>query len=235
MDFQCNATTGLGLDRDRVLYSTFDLISNSNIKTHQVIQTTYLDNLKMIPASFSLKNVSRLLENDPEKNMTLLTRLKEIYSEYDFIFIDNPPSVSSMTFNSLLACDKIYIPVEMSYFSLEGIDQVESLVSLITELTESYHKFEKSVGTGKVYYTPKLVRIGGIILNKWNAVNKIDRDILSVLEENYSELILKTRIMEDAVIKEAIGEGIGIIDYNDHSQGSDDFRQLALEVIERES
>lgn len=236
MDFQCNATTGLGLSTDNNGKSTFDLIKDSDISAATAIKDTYLNNLKMIPSSFDLKLIDAVLELEPEKSLILQRKLESINNLFDFILIDNPPSITKVIYNSVIASDYIYVPVEMSYFSLEGLTQVEDMVGSMNEITSNnYHLMERAVGTGNINYSPRVIKLGGVILNKWNPVARIDREIQNILSKTYISEIFDTKIMDDVLIREAIGEGVSIIDYAKGSRGAEDILNFTREVMHRES
>lgn len=236
MDFQCNATTGLGLDREKIEFSTFELIKDEKLMPDRIIRDTYLKNLKLLPASFELKHIDLLVEDNPQKNRVLQMKLDKIKKDFDFILIDNPPSISAIVYNSLFACDCVYIPVEMSYFGLEGLDMVEISIDIINNLTINIReRLETSVGSGSFQYSPKHIEIAGVIINRWDSITKISREIEAILKDRYKEKLFETKIRNNTTIKEAIGEGIGIIDYAPSSHGAEDFIRLTKEVIKRES
>jgi|GEM_PF-1883978 len=236
MDFQSNASSGLGYDIDKPHSSSFSLISDENMSIRDVIQDTYLKGLKLIPASFELKHINLLAEVHPEKSMRLKKRIEEIYNDFDFILIDNPPSISGIIYNSLFASDYVYIPVEMSYFGLEGLEQIENAMDLICQITtESFSEIEKAVGSHTISYTPKVIQIGGVIINKWNPLTKISNEIYNILRDRYHDKLFNTKVRNNTTIKEAIGDGIGIIDYDKRSHGAEDFINLTKEVADRES
>lgn len=236
MDFQCNATTGLGIERENVKFSTFDLIKNENLMPFDIMQNTYLDNLKLIPASFELKHLDLLADNSFMKNIALKLKIDKIKKDFDFILIDNPPSISSIVYNSLFASDSVYIPVEMSYFGLEGLDMVENSINIINDLTiKMRDKIEASIGKTDFDLPPKYLEINGVIINRWDSITRISREIESILKDRYKDKLFNTKIRNNTTIKEAIGEGISIIDYAPSSNGAEDFIKLTREVIERES
>lgn len=232
MDFQCSATTGLGLDRNKIKLSAFDLIEKKEVYPEDTIKNTYLENLKIIPASFELKLISLLSETEPQKNMILKEKIEKTKLDFDFILIDNPPSISAIVYNSLFASDSVYIPIDMSYFGLEGLDQVDEAINLINRLRNEHSNTAQAEQSTK---TTKPVTIGGVIINRWDSITKISREIYEIMKKKYSNRLFNTKIRNNTTIKEAIGEGISIIDYAPSSHGAKDFINLTEEVIKRES
>ncbi|MCK4778519.1 MAG: ParA family protein [Actinomycetia bacterium] len=240
LDFQSNATTGLGYDLQDITVSSFELLKENEIQARDIIKKTYKENLSLIPARFDIEYMKLLSEIGGEKNVILKGKLEPLLEDYDFIFIDNPPSLSAFTFNSLFASDYIYIPIEISYFGLEGFDQILNTIKLLNKATVEYLRdVERMLTAGHLKFEPQKMKVGGVIINKWDNVTK-DRvqfgdEIEKFLNKRYSEYLFDTKIRNYTRIREAIGEGIGILDYAPDSPGGRDFLKLAEEVINRES
>ncbi len=236
LDFQSNATTGLGIDRESINKNSFSLILNETQNPENFIFDTYLQNLKVIPASFDLEIIDTVHKVNIEKSINLKRSIDTLRDKFDFILIDNPPSISTITYSTIFATDYIYVPVEMSYFGLEGLDQIDEALSAINYLiTEQRNIIEREVGTGEILFPLKTTEIGGVIINRWDSRTRISKEIFEILKNRYGDLLFETKIRQNTTIKEAIAEGKGIIDYAPSSRGAEDFRKLTEEVLTRES
>lgn len=130
MDPQGNASSGLGIDKDSLELCIYDVLING-MTMNDVIVPTALKKLKIAPASIDLAGAGVELVNLPKREHILKKALKEIRDDYDFIFIDCPPSLDLLTLNALTATDGVLIPIQSEFYALEGVSQLINTVNLV--------------------------------------------------------------------------------------------------------
>lgn len=130
MDPQGNASSGLGIDKDSLELCIYDVLING-MTMNDVIVPTALKKLKIAPASIDLAGAGVELVNLPKREHILKKALKEIRDDYDFIFIDCPPSLDLLTLNALTAADGVLIPIQSEFYALEGVSQLINTVNLV--------------------------------------------------------------------------------------------------------
>lgn len=130
MDPQGNASSGLGIDKDNLELCIYDVLING-MTMNDVIVPTALKKLKIAPASIDLAGAGVELVNLPKREHILKKALKEVKDDYDFIFIDCPPSLDLLTLNAMTAADGVLIPIQSEFYALEGVSQLINTVNLV--------------------------------------------------------------------------------------------------------
>ena len=124
MDPQGNASTGLGVDKKDRQQSVYELLLDDNLKADDCTYETNVENLYLIPATMDLAGAEVELYETKLKQFVLKAKIKEERDNYDFIFIDCPPSLGMLTINAMCACDTILIPMQCEFFALEGLSHL---------------------------------------------------------------------------------------------------------------
>lgn len=213
MDPQCNLTASFGLSMDSLTDKNIFRVMNKQIDLKDAIVPC--DTADLIPASPSLA-VADITFVSVGKEYILAKALKKAQLHYDYVILDNPPSLGILTVNSLTASDEVIIPSQADKFSLQGI-----------------HGLNQTIEAVKEYTNPHL-RILGIVLNRYNARTVISRnvaDMLDVSSKGMDTTLFKTKIRECTAIKEAQLVGQSIFDYAPSSNAANDFNSLIDEVL----
>ncbi|MFL1696367.1 ParA family protein [Weissella kandleri] len=214
-DPQGNATSGLGIKKSAIEdeHEIYDVLVRG-VKPADVILKTSHDNLEIIPATIRLAGAE--LELAPV--MARETRLKEaiatIEDQYDYILIDNPPSLGLITINTFTAADAVLIPVQAEYYALEGLGQLLSSITQIKSL------LNPDLGIEGVLLT--------MVDGRTNLSNEVEEAVRNYFNE---EQVYHTVIPRNVRLSEAPSHGLAIIDYDPKSKGSEVYTKLAEEVL----
>ena len=217
LDPQANASIGIGLSRELVNITTFDLLT-TDIKASDVIYSQFDNKVHIMPASNKLESISESMNKIIEKELQLYNKLQEIKNDYDYILLDCPPSLGMIIDNALFASDSIIIPVECEYFAYDALTQMVNKINQIQKRKKEYNL--------------NLI-IEGILLTKLDNRNIFGYKIVEKVKEIFPELTYKTIITRSSHIQEAPMHGKSVLDFAYNSRGSKQYRELALELINK--
>ncbi len=209
-DQQANATIGLGINREDILFDITDFFTHIGFLRKAIIKTK-VKNLDLIASSIKLANIEESLYMIPDKELLLKRKLDIIKNEYDFILIDCPPSLGLIVDNALYASDSVLIPVECGFFAYDALSQMVNKID----------KIQKT----------KDIQIEGILLTKLDNRNTLGYDIIEKVKFLFPEKIFKTIITRSSHLQEAPIHGQSVLDFSFNSRGSKEYRLLALEIL----
>ena len=212
MDPQANATSGIGIDINKVEHNIYDVISNT-IGLEDTIYPTAFDNLHIIPASASLAGAEVELSGVVSRETILKKHISKISDLYDYIIIDCAPSLGLLTLNALSFSNQLVIPVQCEYFALEGLAKLTNTVNLV-----------------KDRLNPEL-NILGIVLTMFDKRTSLNRQVNDA-KKYFNQLIFDT-IIPKYSFAESPSFGLPIALYEHKSSGSVAYYYLAKEVIHR--
>lgn len=212
VDPQANATSGLGIKLSDEESSAYEVIlSDANIR--DAVRGTSVPYLKILPAHIRLVGAEVELVEKAHREHRLAEQIKEIKDDYDFIFIDCPPSLGLLTLNALSASDSVIIPIQCEYYALEGLSQ----------LLNTIHLVQKNLNRN--------LSIEGVLLtmydNRLNLCNQVAQEV----RDYFNEKVYKTVISRNVRLGEAPSFGKPIIMYDAVCTGSQNYISLAEEVI----
>jgi chromosome partitioning protein len=212
IDPQGNSTSGVGLDKegsDGTIYHA--LLRGSGMK--RMIQKTSLACLDVVISNTDLigAEVELIQEKDREKKLGNL--IKEVEAEYDYIFIDCPPSLGLLTINSLTAAHSVIIPLQCEYYALEGLGQLLKTIRLI-----------------KQSLNPKL-EIEGILLTMFDSRNNLSHQVAQEVKNHFKDKVFNTIIPRNIRLSEAPSYGKPVLLYDIHSKGAESYLNLAREIM----
>ena len=214
MDPQGNATSGLGLQKSKIKKTIYDVIIGRCEISDAIIKTRF-KNLSVIPASIDLAGAElELYELDEHTNFSRLA-LDSIKDDYDYIFIDCPPSLGMLTVNALSISDGIVIPMQCEFYSLEGMSQLFNTVKKIREL-----------------YNPTL-QIVGILLTMYNGRLTLTAQVVAELKKYYQDKLFKVPISRTVRLSEAPGYGEPICYHDPYGKGALEYAAVAKELMMR--
>jgi chromosome partitioning protein len=219
MDPQCNATTGVGIDKNSVEYSIYEIITNRKIgeKTVEfkdiILPVLQINFLTVAPSSADLAAGEIELVNVMSREKRLKEAIATIQNDYDYILIDSPPSLGLLTINVLSAADSVLIPIQCEYYALEGL----------AELLNTIHLVQKNLNS-------KLV-IEGALLTMYDGRLNLSRQVVEDVRASFSGKVFKTIITRNVKLSEAPSFGKPIILYDVMSSGAENYLNLAKEIM----
>jgi chromosome partitioning protein len=212
IDPQGNSTSGLGFNKPGPKETIYDaLLRGTGIKG--TIQKTAIPFLDVIPSNTDLigAEVELIQEKDRERKLDRL--IKEVEADYDYIFIDCPPSLGLLTINSLTAAHSVLIPLQCEYYALDGLSPLLRTIQLI-----------------KQALNPKL-RIEGILLTMFDGRNNLAHQVALELRSHFKDKVFETVIPRNIRLSEAPSHGKPVLLYDIHSKGAESYLNLAREVL----
>lgn len=213
-DPQGNATTGYGVSKREVTDSSYDLlITGAGAKT--AILKTEFKNVSLIPANINLAGAEVELINIPKREGQLKTALSLVRDEFDYIFIDCPPSLGLITINALTAADTFLVPMQCEYYAMEGLSQLIATVKRI-----------------KMSYNPEL-SLEGILLTMFDGRLNLTQQVVSEIKKFFPKELYKTTIPRGVRLSEAPSYGRPIQYYDGKCKGAVAYDDLAKEFIKR--
>ena len=209
---QANATIGLGIKREDVLFDITDFFTHIAV-LHKAIIASGIERLKLIPASIKLANIEESLYQVPDKEFLLDRKLKVIKKDYDYILIDCPPSLGLIVDNALFASDSVIIPVECGYYSYDALNQMIHKINQVQMV--------------------KPIEIEGILLTKLDNRNTLGYEVADKVNFLFPDKVFKTIITYSSHIQEAPMHGKSVVEFSFNSRGSKEYRLLAEEIINK--
>ena len=214
MDPQGNATSGLGIQKSKIKNTTYDVIIGRCDIKDAIIKTGF-KNLWVIPATIDLAGAElELYELDSSTNFTKLG-LDSIKNDFDYIFIDCPPSLGMLTVKALSSSDGVVIPMQCEFYSLEGLSQLLNTVKRIRQL-----------------YNPTL-QIVGILLTMYNGRLTLTGQVVAELKKYYADQLFKVPISRSVRLSEAPGFGAPICYHDPYGKGALEYAAVAKELMMR--
>ncbi len=210
-DQQANATTGLGINKEDIVFDITDFFTHIAL-VRQAILHTSIDNLDIIPATIKLANIEETLYQVTDKEYLLSRKLKEIKNIYDYILIDCPPSLGLIVDNALYASDSVIIPVECGYYAYDAL----------TQMTHKINSVQKH----------KKIDIEGILLTKLDNKNTLGYKIVEKVQFLFPDKTFKTIITTSSHIQEAPLYGKSVLQFSYNSRGAKEYRNLAKEILD---
>lgn len=214
MDPQGNMTSGLGIDKNEVKYTVYDLILGQ-VDIKKVICKNALENLDILPTNIDLSAAEIELIGVEEKEFIIRKEVDKIRENYDFIIIDCPPSLSMLTINAMTTANSVLVPIQCEYYALEGLSQLIHTIDLVKERLN-----------------PEL-KIEGVVFTMYDARTNLSLEVVENVKNNLNEKIYKTIIPRNVRLAEAPSHGMPINIYDSKSTGAESYRLLAAEVISR--
>lgn len=211
-DPQANATSGLGVDKNDITNSSYDVVINEVPVKEAIVHTDYGD---LIGSSAALAGAGIELVSLPHREFRLRDALKEIEQDYDFILIDCPPSLELLTLNALCAADQVLIPVQCEYYALEGLSD------LMTTLRAVKRTYVPTMG------------IFGLVLTMYDGRTNLSIQVAQEVRRHFPGKVFASVIPRNVRLSEAPSHGLPITAYDKMSRGAEAYSKLAEEVIKR--
>ncbi len=215
IDPQGNTSSGLGIDKNKLQNTIYQMIigecSLEECKIH-----TPIKNLDILPSNVNLAGAEIELIGVKDKEYILKKQVETVRDDYDFIIIDCPPSLNTLTVNAMTTADTVLVPIQCEFYALEGLTQLIHTINLV-----------------KQRLNPSL-EMEGVVFTMFDARTNLSLQVVENVKSNLKQNIYKTIIPRNVRLAEAPSHGLPINLYDPKSAGADGYRQLAMEVIEKE-
>lgn len=212
-DPQSNATSGLGVEKGETPLSSYDVIINGQPALDAIVHTKFGD---LLPSSPALSGAGVELVTNPSREFALQTALKPLIKQYDYLFIDCPPSLELLTLNALCAADSILVPVQCEYYALEGLSD------LMTTLRAVKRSLNPSLS------------IFGVLLTMYDGRTNFSAQVAEEVRRHFPGKVFAAVIPRNVRLSEAPSHGLPVFSYDKFSRGAAAYEQLADEILEKE-
>ena len=216
IDPQGNTTSGLGVSKRKLSDTVYNILIDKNNDPRRAVIHTAVENLDLIPASVDLAGAEVELVQIEEREKTLKHGLDQVKGDYDYIFIDCPPSLGLLTINSLTAVDSVLIPIQCEFYALEGVSQLVSTIELV----------KKSLN-------PRL-EIEGVVLSMFDGRTNLSAAVVQEVKKYFRDKVYSTVIPRNVTLAEAPSYGQPVITYDPRSRGAEAYVDFAEEFLDRE-
>ena len=214
MDPQGNMTSGLGVSKDEVEKTVYDLIIGE-AEIEDIICREVSENLDILPTNIDLSAAEIELIGIDDKEYIIKKEVEKIRDNYDFIIIDCPPSLSMLTINAMTTADSVLVPIQCEYYALEGLSQLIHTIELVQERLNP------------------VLSIEGVVFTMYDARTNLSLQVVENVKDNLNQNIYKTIIPRNIRLAEAPSYGMPINQYDSKSAGAESYRLLADEVINK--
>jgi len=214
-DPQAHSTVSCIHDPDALPLSLYDVLTDSNLKTKEVIVPSTIPGLDVINSKISMAKLEPMLAGEIDGHYRLKDVLEPVRKIYDFIFIDTPPTLGLITINSLMASDSVLIPIQSSYLSLEGTD----------DLLETIDKIKKIARTD--------LKILGVIITLFDKRTNISRDVLIRIKKVFGNAVFDTVVSKSVKLEESPAYKESIFTFAPNSVGALQYKEIAEEIVRR--
>ena len=212
MDPQGNTTSGLGIDKNEVDATVYELILDE-ASIDEAVTTSIMEGLDVIASNINLSGAEVELISIENKEFLLKEKIDTIKDNYDFVIIDCPPSLNLLTINAMTTADSIVVPIQCEYYALEGLSQLIHTIDLI-----------------KDRLNPGL-EIEGVVFTMYDSRTNLSLQVVENVKENLDRNIYKTIIPRNIRLAEAPSYGMPINKYDPKSTGAESYRSLAKELM----
>ena len=214
IDPQGNATSGLGVNKNKLDLSVYDVLIN-DVDAAEAIRDTMIDGLKLLPSQVDLAGAEVELVNLLAREQRLKNALAPIRDRFDYIFVDCPPSLGLLTLNALTMADTLLVPIQCEYYALEGLSQLMNTVKLI----------RRSLNPG--------LEVEGVVLTMYDGRTNLSQQVVGEVKRFFKNKVYDTIIPRSVRLGEAPSFGLPISLYAPKSTGAAAYRTLAAELVEK--
>ncbi|MDD6213867.1 MAG: ParA family protein [Firmicutes bacterium] len=211
-DPQGNATSGLGVSKDDVVYSLYDCLADSSLVKQAIIRTS-CRGLSLLPSLPELSAAEIELASQKDREHFIEKILSHVRDDFNFIIIDSPPALGMLTINIMTASDSLLIPIQCEYYALEGLSQ---LITSIKSIKKSLNKN---------------LEIEGIVATMFDLRTNLSQQVLDEVKKHFPDKVFATPIPRNVRLSEAPSYGQPIIKYDITSKGADAYFALARDII----
>ena len=216
IDPQGNTTSGLGLDKKNLELSMYDVLTSETPLNDVIIKSDLIQNLSIAPSTMELAGAEIEIIEKNDREQILAKKIKELEDKYDYIFIDCPPSLGSLTINALTASDSVLIPIQCEFYALEGVSQLINTVQLV----------KKSLN--------KDLSVEGVLMTMYDYRTNLSNEVFREVEKYFNDLMFKSTIPRNIRLAESPSFGLPIMLYDEKCKGAEAYMKFTKEFIERQ-
>lgn len=216
IDPQGNTTSGIGVSKKELEYTVYELLIEDNFDPRDAVLHTSVENLDLIPANVDLAGAEIEMVQLEGREKRLQKAINKIRNDYDYIFIDCPPSLGLLTINSLSAVESVLIPIQCEFYALEGVSQLMSTIELVRKNLK-----------------PDL-EVEGVVLSMFDGRTNLSIQVVQEVKKYFGAKVYSTVIPRNIRLAEAPSFGMPIVEYDPRSKGAEAYREFAEEFLERE-
>ncbi|HWS28804.1 MAG TPA: ParA family protein [Clostridia bacterium] len=214
IDPQGNTTSGLGVDKEKPEHSVYDVLING-VNAKDACVNTVVDGLKLLPSRKELSGAEVELVGMLAREQVLKRALVQVAGDFDFMFIDCPPSLGLLTVNALTAANTLLAPIQCEYYALEGLSDLMNTVKLV-----------------RAHLNPGL-DVEGVVLTMFDARTNLSAQVVTEVKKFFRHKVYKTIIPRSVRLSEAPSFGLPITLYDDKCSGAKAYQALAQELLEK--
>ena len=214
-DPQGNTTSGYGIEKNQLTYSCYEFLMGE-CTAEQAIQPTMVENLSILPCNIDLAAAEVDLVNIPQRESTLKRAINSIKDQFDYIFIDCPPSLGLITLNALVASDSVIIPIQSEFFALEGLSQLMNTIKIVKQRLNSK------------------LSISGVVLTMYDARTTMSKQVTKEIYTFFGDKIYTVPVPRNIRLVESPSYGIPVVLHAPKSSGAAAYGALAKQFLERE-
>ena len=214
VDPQGNTTSGVGIDKSEVEYSTYDMLVD-DVSARAIMIETEFKNLFILPSSINLAGAELELSDKENRNRALKKAIASLVMEFDYIIIDCPTSLGILSINALVAADTLIVPLQCEYYALEGLSQ---LVSTVRTIKQHYNEH---------------LELEGVLFTMYDSRLKLNQQVIDEVNKYFPNKSYKTMIPRSVKIAEAPSFGKPIIYYEKYSKPAFAYKKFVDEFLKR--
>lgn len=212
LDPQSNTTSGLGIERNKVEKSIYDVLIEEEPIENAIIHTC-VEGLDICPGDIDLSGAEIMMVSMLSREHRLKMAIEAVKDKYDYIFIDCPPSLGLLTLNAFTACDTVLVPIQCEYYALEGLSQLINTIQLVKK------------------HLNKDIDVEGVVLTMFDARTNLSISVVEEVKKYFNNKVYSTIIPRNVKLGEAPSYGKPIIIYDPKSKGSEMYQLLAKEFL----
>ena len=216
IDPQGNTTSGLGLDKRNLEVSMYDVLTSDLELKDVIVKSDLVQNLHIAPSTMELAGAEVEMINKEEREQILTNKIKEVQDDYDFIFIDCPPSLGVLTINALSSSNSVIIPIQCEFYALEGVGQLINTIQLV----------KKSLN--------KDLEIEGVLMTMYDFRTNLSNEVYKEVKKYFKDKLYKNTIPRNIRLAEAPSFGLPIMLYDEKCKGAESYSKFTKEFLERQ-
>ena len=216
IDPQGNTTSGLGLDKRNLEMSMYDVITSDASLKDIILKSELVQNLYIAPSTMELAGAEVEVIGKENREVILANKIKEIEDEYDYIFIDCPPSLGVLTINALTSVESVLIPIQCEFYALEGVGQLINTIKLV----------KKSLNEN--------LEIEGVVMTMYDYRTNLSNEVFQEVKNFFNEKVYDTTISRNIRLAEAPSFGLPIMLYDEKCKGAESYKALTKEFLSRQ-
>ncbi|WP_315071825.1 AAA family ATPase [uncultured Clostridium sp.] len=216
IDPQGNTTSGLGLDKNNLDLSVYDVLISDATMKESIVRSDLVQNLFISPSTMELAGAEVELINNSDRENIIKKKLEDIENEYDYVFIDCPPSLGVLTINALTCADSVLIPIQCEFYALEGVSQLINTIQLV----------KKSLN--------KNLDIEGVIMTMFDYRTNLSTEVLKEVQKYFKDKVYKTTVPRNVRLAEAPSFGLPIMLYDEKCKGAEAYVKLTKEFLKKQ-